>query len=52
MLVIDSSEGYTCWQEKTIKWVRDTYGDTVKIGAGILDPGESWSCNLSTSFVR
>ena len=34
VLVIDSSEGYTCWQEKTIKWVRDTYGDTVKIGAG------------------
>ena len=29
---IDSSEGYTCWQEKTIKWVRDNYGDTVKIG--------------------
>ena len=29
VLVIDSSEGYTCWQEKTIKWVRETYGDTV-----------------------
>ena len=35
VLVIDSSEGYTCWQEKTIKWVRETYGDTVKIGAEI-----------------
>ena len=34
VLCIDSSEGYTCWQEKTIKWVRDNYGDTVKIGAG------------------
>ena len=34
VLVIDSSEGYTCWQEKTIKWVRENYGDTVKIGAG------------------
>ena len=34
VLVIDSSEGYTCWQANTIKWVRDTYGDTVKIGAG------------------
>ena len=34
VLCIDSSEGYTCWQEKTIAWVRETYGDTVKIGAG------------------
>ena len=23
VLVIDSSEGYTCWQEKTIAWVRE-----------------------------
>ena len=34
VLVIDSSEGYSCWQKKTIDWVRKTYGDTVKIGAG------------------
>ena len=34
VLCIDSSEGYTCWQEKTIAWVRENYGDTVKIGAG------------------
>ena len=34
VLCIDSSEGYTCWQEKTIAWVREDYGDTVKIGAG------------------
>ena len=34
VLVIDSSEGYTCWQANTIKWVRENYGDTVKIGAG------------------
>ena len=34
VLCIDSSEGYTCWQAKTIAWVRETYGETVKIGAG------------------
>ena len=34
VLCIDSSEGYTCWQEKTIAWVREHYGDSVKIGAG------------------
>ena len=33
-LCIDSSEGYSCWQANTIKWVRDNYGDAVKIGAG------------------
>ena len=34
VLCIDSSEGYTCWQAKTIAWVREHYGDSVKIGAG------------------
>ena len=33
-LCIDSSEGYSCWQANTIKWIRDNYGDSVKIGAG------------------
>ena len=35
-LVIDSSEGFTCWQAKTIAWVRENYGDSVKIGAGTV----------------
>ena len=34
VLCIDLSEGYSCWQEKTIAWVREQYGDSVKIGAG------------------
>ena len=34
VLCIDSSEGYSEWQEKTITWVREMYGETVKIGAG------------------
>ncbi len=34
VLCIDSSEGYTCWQAKTIAWIRETYGDSVKVGAG------------------
>ena len=34
VLCIDSSEGFSCWQEKTIAWVRENYGDSVKIGAG------------------
>ena len=34
VLCIDSSEGYSCWQSNTIQWIRDNYGDSVKIGAG------------------
>jgi len=34
VLVIDSSEGFTEWQSKTLAFVRSRYGDKVKIGAG------------------
>ena len=34
VLCIDSSEGFSEWQKRTIEWVREKYGDTVKIGAG------------------
>jgi len=34
VLCIDSSEGFTEWQRKTLQWVRKEYGDTVKVGAG------------------
>jgi IMP dehydrogenase len=34
LLCIDSSDGYSVWQADTIRFVRETYGDTVRIGAG------------------
>ncbi len=34
MICMDSSDGYSVWQKNTIDWVREHYGDTVKIGAG------------------
>ncbi len=34
VLCIDSSEGFTEWQKITIQYIRETYGDTVKVGAG------------------
>ena len=34
VLCIDSSEGYSCWQKKTIDFIRANYGDSVKVGAG------------------
>ncbi|WP_077390484.1 IMP dehydrogenase [Mobilibacterium timonense] len=43
VLTIDSSEGYSEWQARTLKWVRDTYGDKVKIGAGNVVDAEGFN---------
>ena len=42
VLCIDSSEGFTEWQQRTIKWVRDNYGEKVKIGAGNVVDAEGF----------
>ena len=42
VLVIDSSEGYSEWQAMTLKWIRDHYGDSVKVGAGNVVDGEGF----------
>ena len=34
ILCIDSSDGFSEYQKDTIKYVRDNYGDKIKIGAG------------------
>ena len=54
VLCIDSSEGYTCWQQKTIAWVRENYGDTVKIGAGnVVDrEGFLFLARAGADFVK
>ena len=41
-LVIDSSDGYSEWQGETLDWVRATYGDSVKIGAGNVVDGDGF----------
>ncbi|MBR4236105.1 MAG: IMP dehydrogenase [Clostridia bacterium] len=54
VLCIDSSEGYTCWQAQTLKWVRDNYGDSVKIGAGnVVDKdGFRFLAEAGADFVK
>ena len=42
VLCIDSSEGYSEWQRLTLKWIRDHYGDTVKVGAGNVVDAEGF----------
>ena len=54
VLCIDSSEGYSEWQLDTIKWVRERYGDTVKICAGnVVDKdGFNFLAEAGADFVK
>ena len=54
VLCIDSSEGYSVWQKKTIDFVRERYGDTVKIGAGnVVDrDGFRYLAEAGADFVK
>ena len=54
VVCIDSSEGFTCWQAKTIAWVREHYGDSVKIGAGnVVDrDGFRFLAEAGADFVK
>ncbi len=54
VLCIDSSEGYSCWQAKTIKYIRDNYGDSVKVGAGnVVDrDGFMFLAKQGADFVK
>ncbi len=53
-LVIDSSDGYSEWQAETLKFVRDTYGDKVKIGAGnvVDEEGFRYLADHGADFVK
>ncbi|HKK94930.1 MAG TPA: IMP dehydrogenase [Anaerovoracaceae bacterium] len=54
VLVIDSSEGFSQWQAETIKWVRDNYGEDVKIGAGNVVDAEGFNflAEAGADFVK
>ena len=54
VLCIDSSEGYSCWQKKTIDFIRSRYGDTVKVGAGnVVDKdGFLFLAEAGADFVK
>ncbi len=54
VLCIDSSEGFSEWQKRTIEWVRKTYGDSVKIGAGNVVDAEGFRflAECGADFVK
>ena len=54
VLCIDSSEGFTEWQKLTIDWIREHYGDKVKVGAGNVVDGEGFRylAECGADFVK
>ncbi len=54
VLCIDSSEGFTEWQKITIAWIREHYGDTVKVGAGNVVDAEGFRflADCGADFVK
>ena len=54
VLCIDSSEGFTEWQKMTLDFVREKYGDSVKIGAGnVVDKeGFNYLADAGADFVK
>ncbi len=54
VLCIDSSEGYTEWQKIVIDYIREEYGETVKIGAGnVVDAdGFRFLAEAGADFVK
>ncbi len=54
VLCIDSSEGYTVWQKKTLDFIRAKYGDKVKVGAGnVVDrDGFMFLAEAGADFIK
>ena len=54
VLCIDSSEGYTVWQEQTLAFIREKYGDKVKVGAGnVVDrEGFRFLAEAGADFIK
>lgn len=53
-LCIDSSEGFSEWQKRTLAWIRENYGDSVKVGAGnVVDAaGFRFLADAGADFIK
>jgi len=54
ILCLDSSEGYTEWQARTVEFIRSRYGEQVKVGAGnVVDKdGFRFLADCGADFVK
>ena len=53
-LCIDSSDGFSEWQSDTVRWIKDKYGDSVKVGAGNIVDAEGFRflADAGADFVK
>lgn len=54
VLCIDSSDGFSEWQKETIEYIKKTYGNSVKIGAGnVVDQaGFNYLADAGADFIK
>ena len=54
VLCIDSSEGFSEWQKLTIAWIREHYGESVKVGAGYVVEAEGFRflADCGADFIK
>lgn len=54
VLCIDSSDGFSEWQKETIGFVREQYGEKVKIGAGNIvdEDGFNFLAEAGADFIK
>ena len=54
VLCIDPSEGFSEWQKITLAWIREQYGDKVKVGAGNVVDAEGFRflADCGADFVK
>jgi IMP dehydrogenase len=54
VLCVDSSDGFSDWQRDTIRWIRDRYGDTVRVGGGNVVDAEGFRflADAGADFVK
>jgi IMP dehydrogenase len=53
-LCIDSSEGFSEWQARTLRWIRENYGEDVVVGAGNVVDAEGFRflAEAGADFVK
>jgi IMP dehydrogenase len=54
VLCLDSSDGYSTWQKQVLQFVREQYGDTVRIGAGNVVDGRGFRylADAGADFIK
>jgi IMP dehydrogenase len=54
VLCVDSSDGFTEWQRDTIRWIKDRYGDAVRVGGGNVVDAEGFRflADAGADFVK